>query len=74
MLQWVHGQRVARLYKGGEPGIAAYQVTEEGVRTAAPRGAKRGAAAEPHDEPPATRQPAAVGGPPPQGHVHAAVR
>eukprot|EP00965_Chrysotila_dentata_P108939 3599230-Pleurochrysis_carterae.AAC.1 len=32
LLQWQNGERVASLYKGGQPGRAAFQVLREGVR------------------------------------------
>lgn len=47
MLQWAEGEREARLYKGGAPGAARFQVTAQGVRgVAAQRTATKRSAAE----------------------------
>ena len=34
MLEWAHGRRTARLYKGEAPGVVPFEVYAEGVRAA----------------------------------------
>ena len=50
--RWNEGQREARLYKGGAPGVARFQVTARGLRgipLAQHTSLKRGAEADPDE-------------------------